>query len=336
VAMKAQKTATPCIELPTDALMRVRSCLGDVLVSSSPSLRSAVDQQLATTGKFIRPMMLFQSGIVFGAAIDDRMIALATVIELVHMATLVHDDVLDEGSLRRGQQTLHVLMGNKTSILLGDYMLSKALGLLTRHGDREIFQLVTDAVSAVFEGELAQQSFRGSLKLSEETYLTIVKQKTGALFSAAAQIGALLGGASQQATELLSTFGLFVGAAFQVADDYIDYAGSVEKSGKAIGTDLREGVATLPLLYALRNATNDDRLFMKNCFDFTDVSSSDFAKLLAIFRRHGALEYAAGYAKDLCQQAIFSLSTSPHSAKLAPLCSFSSNLIRSRLNTERR
>jgi octaprenyl-diphosphate synthase len=308
--------------------------MADVLNPAPHSFRTAIDEQLATSGKFLRPLLLFKAGIVFGSAIDEQMIALATVLELVHMATLFHDDVLDDSSLRRGRQALHLSRGNKASILLGDYMLSKALRLLAQFGDRRTFQIVTDAVSSVCEGELTQHSVRGSLRLTEEAYLSIIKQKTGSLFSAAAQVGASLGGAPQEETQLLSDFGLYTGAAFQVADDYLDYAGSVEKCGKAIGTDLRDGVATLPLLYALKNATSEDQLFLKSCFNSPDVSDSAYKRILALFISSGALKYTARYASDLCQKAILPLLASSHSDKVASLCSFSSDLIRSRLSSE--
>ena len=219
-----------------------------------PAIEGYVSYALQSSGKYLRPLVTLLAGGASGA-VTSAHVDLAVIVELIHLATLVHDDIMDEAERRRNQPTLNARWGNALSVLLGDALFAHALDLSTRFDDAEISRAIARATRDVCTGEIIQTQRRFDLHLSVEDYLRIIELKTATLFAVAAQLGAKLNSAPKEATDALTSFGRHIGAAYQIYDDCIDLAGRESVCGKTLGTDLRKGKMTLPMLQLLRNAS---------------------------------------------------------------------------------
>ena len=219
-----------------------------------PAIEAYVSYALQSSGKHLRPLMTLLAGAASGA-VTKAHVDLAVIVELIHLATLVHDDIMDEAERRRNQPTLNARWGNALSVLLGDALFAHALDLSTRFDDAEISRSIARATRDVCTGEIIQTQRRFDLHLSVEEYIRIIELKTATLFAVAAQLGAKLNSASHTISQTLTTFGRDVGAAYQIYDDCIDLAGRESACGKTLGTDLRKGKMTLPMLQLLRGAS---------------------------------------------------------------------------------
>ena len=220
-------------------------------------IRQVSKQILDAGGKRIRPAFVILSGKVVNPDADmDRLRKLGACMEIIHMATLVHDDVIDSAGTRRGKPTAAAAFGNTTAIMSGDVFLAKAMALLAADGDVEIFRTVADAVCEIAEGEVVELEARGDFDLDEEHHLEILRMKTASFIRCCCELGAIVAGANKAQRESLAQFGHHTGMAFQIADDLLDYRGDKAKTGKPIATDFRDGQATLPLIY-LRNSLSE-------------------------------------------------------------------------------
>jgi octaprenyl-diphosphate synthase len=251
---------------------------------------------------------------------------LATVIEFIHTATLLHDDVVDESSLRRGRQTANALFGNAASVLVGDFVYSRAFQMMVAVGDMQIMRILADATNVIAEGEVLQLLNMHDPDVTEERYLQVIRSKTAKLFEAAAQLGALIAGAPENGVEAAAEYGRSLGTAFQLIDDVLDYSGNADDIGKNVGDDLREGKPTLPLIYLMQNGTPQQRELVRACIE--QGNEQDFNDVLEAITTSGALDYTKREAEKAAQRATEAISTladSKFKESLLKLCAFAVN-----------
>ena len=235
--------------------------------------------------------------------------ALAAVVEFIHTATLLHDDVVDESALRRGQPTANSLFGNAASVLVGDFVYSRAFQMMVNVGDMRVLQVLADATNIIAEGEVLQLMNCRNADIEEEGYLQVIRYKTAKLFEAAGRLGAILAGAAPEVEQAMAAYGSHLGTAFQLIDDALDYSGEVGVIGKNIGDDLAEGKSTLPLIYVMRNGTAEEAALVRRA-----VSSGGLAELegvLVAIRRSGALDYTRRQAEVEAEAARAALAVIP-------------------------
>lgn len=235
----------------------------------------------------------------------NQAIPLASVVEFIHTATLLHDDVVDNASLRRGLASANTLWGNEASVLIGDFLFSKSFSLMVGAGSLDILRVMSKATTVIAEGEVMQLLYTGEVGLTEEQYIEVVQAKTAVLLSAACQCGAILGGASSQQEQALADFGMELGIAFQLMDDILDYTASEEEFGKSIGHDLDEGKLTLPLIHALRNCTPEEHAAVGEIIEKEEVSQEDFNLVSGLVEKYQGIEYTvekANHCIKKCEQ----------------------------------
>ncbi|HXS54184.1 MAG TPA: polyprenyl synthetase family protein, partial [Usitatibacter sp.] len=227
------------------------------LDSGVPLIRTVANYIVAAGGKRLRPALVLLSANAFGAKGPARH-ELAAVIEFIHTATLLHDDVVDESSLRRGRNTANAEFGNAASVLVGDFLYSRAFQMIVEAGSLRIMKVLADATNVIAEGEVLQLLNVHDADTDEEKYLRVIRFKTAKLFEAATQVGAILGGAEPAAERALAEYGMHLGTAFQLIDDVLDYSGDLAETGKNLGDDLAEGKPTLPLIRVMRVGSDEE------------------------------------------------------------------------------
>jgi octaprenyl-diphosphate synthase len=288
-------------ELLAEELAAVEAHFAGELVSRLECVNGLIGHIERYRGKMLRPMLLLITGRACheDAAILDAHRTLGAVIEMVHMATLVHDDILDEARTRRQGATINALRGNETAVMLGDYLISHAYHLCSSLEDQAYARLIAHATNTVCEGELLQLHNRYNWDLDEATYFDIIDRKTGALCGSACRLGALVSGADEQVGDAVDRFGTKVGAAFQVVDDVLDLVGAESVAGKTLGLDLEKGKLTLPLIRLLQRRGEAEALR-----DLLDRGDPDRAsRVAALLKQSTAVEDARAVAVDLIDQA---------------------------------
>lgn len=268
------------------------------LESTVPLIGIVGDYLLSSGGKRIRPALLLLAAKLFGYE-GTRHIALASVIEFIHTATLLHDDVVDRATLRRGIAAANTLWGNEASVLVGDYLFSKSFSLLVDDGNLEILRAISAATTTIAQGEVLQLASMSDLDMTEEHYIRVVENKTAVLLATACQTGAILGGATGQEVESLRRFGMDLGTAFQLIDDTLDYVATEDELGKSIGHDLEEGKITLPLIHTLRQCTTEERLCIAHVLANDTLSHDDFGAVIDLVTKYGGIRYAEQSARQL-------------------------------------
>jgi octaprenyl-diphosphate synthase len=247
------------VEAYSDELRRVEAHLDEMFSHENLLVKSVARHLLGSGGKRLRPMFLLLSARLSGYKGSDH-IPLAGIVEIIHTASLLHDDVVDEADLRRGNPTANSLWGNATVVLVGDYLYSNALKYAVSFNNLKIIKALSSAITCMTDGELIQLEKTSDISITEEEYLRIASGKTGALFSEACRIGGILGGVSEEQEEAIASYGMNVGIAFQMMDDILDYGADEGELGKKLGKDLEEGKITLPLICLLgRGARKDIR-----------------------------------------------------------------------------
>jgi len=265
---------------------------------------------LLSGGKRIRPLLFLLSARMYGCQ-GNHLADFSTIFEYLHAATLLHDDVVDAASVRRGRSTANTIWGNQAVILVGDFLLSKALSLAVTTERLKVLQVLAHATTRMAEGEIMQLLHTGNLELSEAEYFEVIIRKTAILMSAACQIGAVLGGAPPSQEEAMAEMGLNLGITFQVVDDILDFIGDEKELGKQVCADLREGRVTLPLIHALARAEEPDRQRLKDIArNLTPEMAQELRQLLD---RYGSLDYARGLARRYTLQAQENLAALPAS-----------------------
>jgi len=265
-----------------------------------PAIEGYVTYAIGGRGKRLRPLVALLSGGASGG-ITSGHLNLAVIVELIHIATLVHDDIMDEAERRRAQPTVNARWGNSLSVLLGDCLFAQALNLSTTFDNAQVSRVIACAARDVCSGEIIQTQRRFDLHLGIDDYLRIIEMKTGSLFAAAAELGAVLNGANAETTRALKDFGRKIGAAYQIYDDCLDIAGSEPDIGKTLGTDLRKGKLTLPILILLGSAPAGER--ERYCEWILNEQSSAITDLLSIEAPNGALKSALDVGEESVRDA---------------------------------
>jgi len=273
------------------------------------NLRSDVDliptvgsYVLRSGGKRIRPILLLLAARLCGYR-GDRAVPLASIVEFIHTATLLHDDVVDNAGLRRGQESANAVWGNEASVLVGDFLFSKSFSLMVGDGDVRILRAMSDATTRMAEGEVLELLKTADLDTLEAEYLQVVINKTAVLLAAACEIGALLGGVDEERLAALRDFGMDVGVAFQLMDDCLDYVGDQKEFGKEPGTDLNEGKITLPLIHALRRCTADEREAVRAILERDALGPADLDRVMALIEKYEGIGFTRAQAIARIDQA---------------------------------
>jgi len=293
-----------------DALIRSR------LASDVALINQVAGHIVGAGGKRLRPMLLLLSARAFGAS-GAQAHQLAAVIEFIHTATLLHDDVVDASSLRRGRGTANALFGNAASVLVGDFLYSRSFQLMVELERVEVMRILADTTNAIAEGEVLQLLHVHNPDTDEAAYLRVIERKTAVLFAAAAQLGALCGDADEAMQERLRIYGLALGSAFQIADDVLDYHGDESATGKHLGDDLAEGKATLPLIHAIAHSNAQTRQRLRGIVQHGDIAA--MPEVMQAIRAQNSLDYSRSRAVRFAEQAEHALLGLPVTPALAAL-----------------
>jgi len=298
------------------------------LESKISLIHKMTDYQLKSGGKRIRPLLTLASSKLCGYRDGDRDINLAACVELIHSATLLHDDVIDESVIRRGIKTTNSIWGNQSSILVGDYLLSRCFEIMVDDGDLEILKLLSSTSAKIAQGEVLQLEHKGEADLLEDTYIDIINLKTASLFSAATKTGACLAGSSEKEKNALESYGKNLGIAFQIADDALDYYAKEKLFGKEIGKDFFEGKTTLPLIIIFQKGNDEERSFLLEILKKEKRNEDDFSEILALINKYKAVEASlkrAEYFVNVSYDALGIFPDSENKKILQNLTGFSLN-----------
>ncbi len=299
------------IRAPIDAgLRRVDDVIRRRLDSDVVLIRTIASYIVGSGGKRLRPALVLLAAEAFGAKPAARH-ELAAVIEFIHTATLLHDDVVDESSLRRGRKTANAEFGNAASVLVGDFLYSRAFQMIVEAGSLAVMKVLADATNVIAEGEVLQLLNAHDADTDEVKYLRVIRYKTAKLFEAATRVGAIIGGADAAAEAALAEYGMHLGTAFQLIDDVLDYSGDLNEMGKNLGDDLAEGKPTLPLIYAMRAGSDADRAVIRKAIEHG--GKADLEGVVSAIHRVGALDYAREQARIEAASATARLDRLPHS-----------------------
>jgi len=273
-------------------------------VQSQVDLIPKIGQYIQTSGgKRLRPALLLMSARLSGYQ-GERAILYAAVVEFIHTATLVHDDIMDDAELRRGRLAVHSRWGNDITVLLGDYLYIKSMALALTHDALEIIRLLCDVTLRMIEGELYQLTKNGDAEITEEEHFDIIRRKTAYLFGGCAQIGGMLGKVASEREEALREYGFNLGIAFQLVDDLLDFTGDTEAVGKPIGSDLREGKVTLPLIHLLRQSGDGlGHRIVRDIISSRSVTREQWDELLSSLKDHASIDYAYRRAVEFADRA---------------------------------
>lgn len=289
---KIEKIQSPIAE----DLARYRELFAQSLAHDNPLLQAAVSHLMNRTGKVLRPTLVLLSARMFGS-VNENVLNAALALELIHTASLIHDDVVDESDRRRGQASINALLGNKVAVLVGDYILSKSLIHGSKTGSIELISHLAELCETLSDGELLQLNKVESELIDEASYYEVIRKKTASLFAICAQTGVQLAGGSEEDAERMRQFGQLVGTAFQLRDDIFDY-GMSDLIGKPVGNDMKEGKLTLPVIYALHHSKSDAMLQIANKVRAGEASSLEISQLVQFAKDEGGIDYAEWAMKE--------------------------------------
>lgn len=299
-----------------DAVIRARLHSDVVLV------RQVAEYIIQSGGKRMRPALVLLVAGAFGYRGRNHH-ELAAVVEFIHTATLLHDDVVDESSLRRGRDTANALFGNAASVLVGDFLYSRAFQMMVNVGDMRVMEVLSDATNIIAEGEVLQLMNVHDADVGIDGYLRVIRYKTAKLFEAASRLGAILGGADAETEAAMATYGMHLGTAFQLVDDVLDYSGDQEEIGKSLGDDLAEGKPTLPLIHVMQHGNAEQAACVRRAIE--TGGRDEFPAVLAAVQATGALDETRRYAEAeaaIAKKALERLPASQYKESLIELSSF--------------
>ncbi|SEQ85852.1 octaprenyl-diphosphate synthase [Nitrosomonas sp. Nm51] len=285
-------------------------------------IRQISEYIINSGGKRLRPALVILSAGSFGYT-GKFHYNLAAVVEFIHTATLLHDDVVDESEMRRNKETANALFGNAASVLVGDFLYSRAFQMMVEVNNMDVMQVLADATNTIAEGEVLQLLNCRDPNVNEENYLQVIRFKTAKLFEAASRLGAILGNASPEQEEAMAVYGMHLGTAFQLIDDVLDYSGDNQDTGKNLGDDLSEGKPTLPLIYAMQTGTTEQANLIRNAIEAGGTGG--FEHVMEVIRKTAALDYAKKCAMseiETATTAIIGLPESEYKECLMQLASF--------------
>ena len=325
--MSSTATSTPnaaALLAPiADDMEQVNRVIRQRLASEVLLINQISEYIIGAGGKRLRPALL----LLVAGALGDRSAhryELAAVIEFIHTATLLHDDVVDESDLRRGRQTANALFGNAASVLVGDFLYSRSFQMMVGVGKMRVMEILSEATNIISEGEVLQLLNMHDADVDEARYMQVIRYKTAKLFEAAAQLGAVLSGSDARIEEAAAEFGRRIGTAFQIMDDWLDYTGTPESMGKNAGDDLREGKPTLPLIWLIEHGTPAEAALARDAIE--QGGTTRFEEIFQAITRSGALDHTLKCAKMEAQAAANAISSFPPSIfkeSLIELCSYS-------------
>ncbi len=322
--------ATPLTTEPTtDALARLTALLEAELQATNEAIVARMDSPVALIpqlaahivaagGKRMRPLLTLAAAKLCGYT-GGRQVNLAACVEFIHTATLLHDDVVDESLLRRGFASANAVFGNKASVLVGDFLFSRAFELMVEDGSLEVLRILSSASATIAEGEVLQLTTQNDISTTPETYFEVIRGKTAALFAAASEVGGVIAGASSQDCAALRDFGMDLGMAFQLVDDALDYAANQAQLGKTVGDDFREGKLTYPVILALQDADADERGFWQRTLEASEQTEEDLATALKLIEKHDCTARTIARADAFIDSAVNRLAAFPESEVRAAL-----------------
>ncbi len=292
-----------------DKLILVEEKIKTKLSSKVELVDEMTKYHLRTGGKKLRALLTLGSAKLCGYSKGSRDINLAACVELIHAATLMHDDVIDKSEIRRGKKTLNNIWGNQSSILVGDYLLSRCFEMMVEDGNLEILKLLSSTSAAISQGEVLQLQHKNEIDMLEETYFKIISAKTASLFAAATKVGSILADKEKKIKDALEFYGKNLGLTFQIADDTLDYNSNLKIFGKKIGNDFYEGKITLPIILLYQKATVDEKKKLKELFDKKNRSENEFKNTLFLIAKYNIVSECYKKAKHFIDLASNSLST---------------------------
>ena len=291
-----------------DKLVLVEEKIKTKLSSKVDLIEEMTKYQLRTGGKRLRALLTLQSAKLCGYSKGTRDVNLAACVELIHAATLMHDDVIDNGEIRRGKKTLNRIWGNQSSILVGDYILSRCFEMMVDDGEKEVLKLLSSTSAEISQGEVLQLQHKGEIDMLEETYLKIITAKTASLFAAATKVGSILSNKENKTKEALEFYGKNLGLTFQIADDALDYNSEIKLFGKEIGNDFYEGKITLPIILLYQKANQDEKKDLKQFFEKKNRSENEFNQVLILIKKYNIINECYRKAEHFINLASNSLS----------------------------
>ncbi|WP_028894438.1 polyprenyl synthetase family protein [Syntrophorhabdus aromaticivorans] len=289
-------------KLIADDLAELESTIQKLITTRITFIKEIVNHIIRSGGKRVRPILVILAARLCGYK-DQEHIPYAAIIEFIHTATLLHDDVVDNAKIRRGSSTANTVWGNEPSVLVGDFLFSKSFELMAFSENEEILKVMSRASTCLAEGEILELLKTCDPETDEAEYLEIIGNKTASLFSAACEVGGILGEVSQKKRLALRDFGYNLGMAFQLTDDILDYVSDDAVLGKRVGTDLKEGKVTLPLIHALKHGTDKEKGYVAAVLNKAKMTPRDFERVRKIIRKHGGVEYTSKVTKQFVDNA---------------------------------
>ena len=271
-------------------------------------VQKMTEYHIKTGGKRLRALLTLGSAKLCGYSKGSRDVNLAACVELIHSATLMHDDVIDEGIVRRGKETLNEIWGNHSSVLIGDYLLSRCFEMMVEDGNLEVLKLLSSTSSKIAQGEVLQLQHKGEVDMLEETYLKIISAKTAELFAASTKVGAILSDVDNKEKDALEFYGRNLGLTFQIADDTLDYNSELKMFGKTVGQDFFEGKITLPIILLFQKLGNDEKKILSNMFNKELRTKDDFNEIIALINKYKIIQECYQKAQHYINLASNSLS----------------------------
>jgi len=312
------------VRLIEEDLKTLESSIQKLTVTRVSFIKEIVNYIIKSGGKRVRPILVILTAKLCGYK-NEKHISYAAIIEFIHTATLLHDDVVDNAQTRRGSSTANIVWGNEPSVLVGDFLYSKSFELMAEDGNHEILKTISKATTALSEGEILELLKTSDINTREEEYFEIVGNKTAVLFSAACEIGAILGNMDKEKRLSLRNFGYNLGIAFQLTDDMLDYISCDNILGKHVGTDLKEGKVTLPLIHTLKLTNEKEKTSIKKVLDKNKVTIKDFERVRNIILKYGGIDYTSTIAKqyiDTAKNFLNIFQTSPYKNALLSLADY--------------
>ncbi|MGE0283995.1 MAG: polyprenyl synthetase family protein [Rhizobiaceae bacterium] len=312
------------VSLTAGDMSRVNELILSKAGSDVEMIPEVANHLISSGGKRLRPMLTLAAAQMFGYQGDGH-VKLATSVEFMHTATLLHDDVVDESDLRRGKKTARMIWGNQASVLVGDFLLGQAFKMMVEVGSLDALDILSTAASIIAEGEVMQLAAANNLETTEDEHFAVIKAKTAALFSAAAEVGPVIAGASRTDRAALRSYGMNLGLAFQLIDDALDYGGSAKDLGKNVGDDFREGKVTLPVILAYRRGSPEERIFWKAAIEDHQADDAALERAIGLIKRHGAIGDTIARARhfgEIARDALGPLPATPQKTALIEVIDF--------------
>ncbi|MBW3096973.1 polyprenyl synthetase family protein [Pseudohoeflea coraliihabitans] len=309
-----QASVKPLVAVTKADMDRVNQLILARAGSDVQMIPEVANHLISSGGKRLRPMLTLASAAMFAYRGEDH-IKLATSVEFMHTATLLHDDVVDESDLRRGRSTARMIWGNQASVLVGDFLLGKAFKMMVETGSLEALDVLSTAASVIAEGEVFQLSIAKNMETTEDDYLAVIRAKTAALFSAAAEVGPIIAGMGTAERNAMRSYGINLGLAFQLIDDVLDYGGTAKDLGKNVGDDFREGKITLPVVLAYRRGTEDERAFWRQAIEKGENNDAALQRAIELISEYDCLRDTVARAEHYAAIARDALAPLPDSAE---------------------